>query len=352
MSELRRSLQGSIVALVVVLVGACASGTESGAELGMAPLAPGRGLDDLILVDCLLPGQVRQLGQQLTYLSPRRLVKSTKSDCAIRGGEFVLFDRSDYKTALATLLPKARAGDPVVQTYVGEIYEKGLGLPAPDYSQAAEWYRRAADQGHVPAQIYLGSLYERGLGVSKDKGKALDLYRHASGIADDPLIFESKLKAEREAFQRELAVRNQLAANLRAQLQRARAGGAAAAPARPAPSSAPKQPTEPKPQSAPMPEPKPQHTPAPKTQPTSAAPADLNAAELDRQAKSQLLDAQSEAERIDKELRAIEALKQSDTGKAKAAQLGKLELARREQRRLLLETAQQLSQIQTAGGAM
>lgn len=352
MKEMRRGVQGALSILAVGLLGACVtSAPMNGIE--MAPAATGRGLDDLILVDCLLPGQVRQLGTQLTYLSPRRLVKSTKSDCAIRGGEFVLFDRSDYRVALATLLPKAQAGDPIAQTYVGEIYEKGLGLPAPDPAQAAEWYRRAADQGHVPAQIYLGALYERGVGVPRDKARALDLYRRASGIADDPLIFESRLKAEREAFQRELAVRNQVAAALRAQLQRARAAAPAPTPARPAPSSSPKpQPAEPRPQQAPLPEPKPQHLPAPKTQPGAAAPTEPNAAELERQAKSQLLDAQSEAERIEKELRAIEELKQSDTGKAKAAQLGKLELARREQRRLLLETAQQLSQIQTTGGAM
>lgn len=315
------SLFGST--LMLVTLGACVSTPDSGESLGIEPIGPGRGIDDFVLVDCLLPGQIRQLGTRMTYLSPRRLVKSTKSDCAIRGGEFVLFDRSDYSSALATLLPKARAGDPVAQTYVGEIHEKGLGLPAPDYAGAADWYRRAAEQNHAPAQIDLGSLYERGLGVPADKARALDLYRRASGLTEDRLVFESRLKAEREAFQRELAVRNRVAASLQAQLQQAKA---ASRPA-PSPTSAP----------APaVPKPVPMTTPAP-----------IDAAQLRRQAQSQSLDAKSEAERVEKELHAIKQLKQSETGTSdKAAQLGKLELARRDQRRSLLDTSLQLSQVQ------
>jgi hypothetical protein len=324
------SLFGST--LLVVTLGACVSTPDSGDTLGIEPIAPGRGVDDFVLVDCLLPGQIRQLGTRMTYLSPRRMVKSTKSDCAIRGGEFVLFDRSDYASALATLLPKARAGDPVAQTYVGEIYEKGLGLPAPDYASAADWYRRASEQNHAPAQIDLGSLYERGLGVPTDKARALDLYRRASGLTEDRLIFESRLKAEREAFQREIAVRNRVAVSLRAQLQQAKA-------TRPAPTSAPAPPTP-----APAPAAPKAAAPKPAAMTTSAP---IEPAQLRRQAQSQSLDAKSEAERIEKELHAIEQLKQNETGASgKAAQLGKLELARRDQRRSLLDTSLQLSQIQ------
>jgi TPR repeat protein len=34
-----------------------------------------------------------------------------------------------------------------------------------DYTQAAIWYRRAADQGHSGAQYELGLLYDKGQGV-------------------------------------------------------------------------------------------------------------------------------------------------------------------------------------------
>jgi hypothetical protein len=38
------------------------------------------------VVDCLLPSQVRHLGTQLTYLSPRQAIKTSARDCEIRGG--------------------------------------------------------------------------------------------------------------------------------------------------------------------------------------------------------------------------------------------------------------------------
>ena len=42
-----------------------------------------------------------------------------------------------------------------------------------DYSQAARWYKLAADQGHVEAQNNLGLLFNSGLGVPMDAGTAM-----------------------------------------------------------------------------------------------------------------------------------------------------------------------------------
>jgi hypothetical protein len=143
--------------------------------------APGRDGDALLIVDCALPGQVRQLGS-MTYVAPRRAIKTSASDCAIRGGEYVAYDRANLATALAVWLPQAEAGDQAARTNVGEIYEKGLGA-APDYANAAKWYQLAADQQYGRALTNLGFLYERGLGVPKDPIAALKLYRRAAGIA-------------------------------------------------------------------------------------------------------------------------------------------------------------------------
>ena len=134
---------------------------------------PGRA-EALFVVDCLLPGQVRKLGK-MTFLTSRRPIKTSAQDCEIRGGEYVAYDRADYRTSLNVWLPQAQEGDKEAQTYVGEIYEKGLGVP-PDYAVAAAWYRKAAAQGHSRAQINLGFLYEKGLGVEKDP------YRRCPGI--------------------------------------------------------------------------------------------------------------------------------------------------------------------------
>jgi hypothetical protein len=143
-------------------------------------------IDDLMIVDCLLPGQVRQMGTEFTYLSARRPIRTSAKDCAVRGGEYVAFDRANYGTALKVWLPAAEKGDANAMNYVGEIYEKGLGV-APDYALARSWYEKAIAKKNNSALINLGSIYERGLGVDKDMVKAMNYYRQASGIKDGEL---------------------------------------------------------------------------------------------------------------------------------------------------------------------
>ncbi len=327
---LRAALRVLLPLLLSAGIAACVSNPGPSIDTGAA----GQGgayasLDDLMLVDCLLPSQVRQLGTRMTYMAPRRRVKTTQSDCGIRGGEFILYDRSDYRTALQTLLPEAEAGDPVAQTYVGEIYEKGLGLPGPDPAAAARWYRKAAQAGHQPAQTNLGALYERGFGVPRDQAAALNWYRRATGITDDDLMFESRLKAEREAFQRELAVRNQVVSSLRSQLQSAQAS-------RTAPATAST--TSPTPSSAAT------TTPSPQA--------------LERVATSLQREAASEAEQVQRQIHALNEVRKAEElaetqadararakSAKKSAQLGKLELTLREQQRSLVDTESRLSML-------
>src|SRR5262245_5740491 len=153
----------------------------SAAPKAAAPARPDATRPDAFLVvDCLLPGQIRRLGDQVTFVTARRAQKTTARDCEIRGGEYVSYDRADYKTALKVWMEAAQQGDPKAQTYVGEIYEKGLGV-APDYGAAAQWYRRAAEKGYAPAAYSLGVLYEQGLGVPKDPKEAAQWYSRASG---------------------------------------------------------------------------------------------------------------------------------------------------------------------------
>ena len=177
--------------------------------------------DDLLVVDCLLPGRVRKLGKGMTYLSPRRPIKTTAQDCEIRGGEYTAYDRSSYATALKVWLPRAQEGDKVAQTYVGEIFEKGLGVP-PDYALAARWYQKAAEQGYTRAQINLGYLYEQGLGVNKDPLAALDWYRSASGLKDaitlDPTGINVGERKELDELREEVERRKHEADSLRKQL--------------------------------------------------------------------------------------------------------------------------------------
>ncbi|MCC5810492.1 MAG: caspase family protein [Ectothiorhodospiraceae bacterium] len=186
-------------AAVALLLSACAT---TDAPDVTAEAREGAAVEDLYIVDCLLPGQVRRVGGT-TFLTPRRPTRTTVQDCRIRGGEYVEYDRADYRTALNVWLERAENGDPQAQNYVGEIFEKGLGQD-PDYVSAAAWYRRAADQGYARAQINLGFLYEQGLGVEQDTAEALNLYRRASGVGEDELIYRSEMTEEVEELRRQL----------------------------------------------------------------------------------------------------------------------------------------------------
>lgn len=152
-------------------------------------------IEDLTVVDCLLPGRLRKMGQTITWVGRPRAVKQTVSDCEILGGQYVLFDRTNYDTALAVWRVAADQGDPTAQTYVGEIFERGLGR-APDYGAAAQWYRKAATQGFPRAQFRLGALYEKGLGVQRDPVEALEWYRRAAGLTRDKVVYLSQALAE------------------------------------------------------------------------------------------------------------------------------------------------------------
>jgi predicted nucleic acid-binding Zn-ribbon protein len=171
-------------------------------------------VDQLMIVDCLLPGQVRKLGA-MTYMTARRPVQAPAGECAIRGGEYVAFDRSNYATALKVWLPQAEAGDAAAQNMVGEIYVKGLGA-APQYDLAAKWFKRAAEQDYARAKVNLGYLYEQGLGVSRDSLLALNLYREASGFKEALAVDQSDLIA---AQQEELSTLKQSMAEREAEIE-------------------------------------------------------------------------------------------------------------------------------------
>ena len=62
------------------------------ALFGLSACAPALSRHDpqqLALVDCLLPGQVRKLGTKFTYMTPRRHIRTSAMDCEIRGGESI-----------------------------------------------------------------------------------------------------------------------------------------------------------------------------------------------------------------------------------------------------------------------
>ncbi|MEE9395604.1 MAG: hypothetical protein V3V31_01195 [Methylococcales bacterium] len=186
------TLSGVLTLAIYSLSGCALKPSETASSLAESD---SRHAEDFFVVDCLLPGEVRQLGQNFTFMAPRRAIKTDGFDCGIRGGEFTAYDRANYKTALKVWLPQAHEGKAEAQAYVGEIYERGLGVE-PDYDLALTWYKKAAEQGNSRAQVNLGYLYEKGLGVERSIPTALNMYRKSSGLTGDDLAFASSIELE------------------------------------------------------------------------------------------------------------------------------------------------------------
>lgn len=74
---------------------------------------------------------------------------------------------------------EAIQGGAEAQFKLGKRYEKGEGMPQ-DYVETANWYRMAAEQGFAEAQNKLGFMYGNGKGVRKDDVEAVKWYRKAA----------------------------------------------------------------------------------------------------------------------------------------------------------------------------
>ena len=153
---------------------------RGGALAGVQPI------DTMMVVDCLLPGQIRRSGA-MSYVGPRLPVKTTAQLCAMRGGEYVAYDRATLESSLAVWMEKAKGGDAQAQYYIGQIYEKGMD-GAPDFAAAADWYRKAAKSGSNEAKLSLAAMLESGRGVAADATAAVNLYREAMGISGNDLV--------------------------------------------------------------------------------------------------------------------------------------------------------------------
>ncbi len=92
---------------------------------------------------------------------------------------------------LAQLKMAAESGDANAQYDLAWMYDTGGNnkILAKDTHKAAEWYEKAAIQGHAKAQAGLGMLYVNGDGMRKDYVKGVDWLQKASaqGNADAQL---------------------------------------------------------------------------------------------------------------------------------------------------------------------
>lgn len=100
----------------------------------------------------------------------------------------IAYDRGSYRLAEDIWKPLAAEGDVEAQFYLGLMYQLGPGAVVADDTQAAYWFRRAAEQGQINSQIYLGEAYFYGRGAPQNAGLAKYWWQRAAATGSPGAI--------------------------------------------------------------------------------------------------------------------------------------------------------------------
>jgi len=166
---------------------AATDGVDSDTEIATAPpaMSPSAGPADPA------PGQANSVMTQNHLTDPRPAAPNSIMQQSANNppaqDRFVAAPKAEAPAAIvvpAGIEPKsladaAAAGDPNALFEIGARFTEGRGVKS-DLSEAANWYKLAADRGLAPAQYRLANLFEKGTGVSRDLGKAVTYYKQAA----------------------------------------------------------------------------------------------------------------------------------------------------------------------------
>jgi len=86
----------------------------------------------------------------------------------------------------------AQGGKAEDQYQLACLYHAGTGT-LPDTVEAAKWYRKAAEQGHLQAMKCIAGSFRHGDGVSEDEGERLSWLRKAAKLGDADAQFETSV---------------------------------------------------------------------------------------------------------------------------------------------------------------
>ncbi len=104
------------------------------------------------------------------------------AECLL-GGKGVPVNEAE---AAALYTQAAALGNLGAKVHLARMYQKGIGMPAPDPKEAFRLYQEAADQGYVEAQGRLGAMYMSGEAGEADREKAVHLWQDGAR-KDDPV---------------------------------------------------------------------------------------------------------------------------------------------------------------------
>ncbi len=107
--------------------------------------------------------------------------KPYKNNMSIQ--EMIELINSDNKKGLEVVREHANSGNADAQCLLGIMYQMGVGDDK-NQSDAAYYFRMAAEQGQASAQTNLGKCYLSGDGVQKDDKKAFEWFEKAANLGD------------------------------------------------------------------------------------------------------------------------------------------------------------------------
>jgi uncharacterized protein len=107
---------------------------------------------------------------------------------------------SSQREAMENTQAKADHGDAEAQFNLGLKFATGADTTL-DYTQAAYWYLKAANQNHPLAQFNLGLMFADGQGVAQDEAKSVMWMRMAAQQGDAGAQYHLGMKHRRASFE-------------------------------------------------------------------------------------------------------------------------------------------------------
>lgn len=95
---------------------------------------------------------------------------------------FAALEAGDEERAYELLLPLAEQGDPIAEFGLGLLFDSEEGRFEP--SQAANWYRRAGENGLPTGTLFYAVFLQEGNGVPADPARAAELYERVIRMPD------------------------------------------------------------------------------------------------------------------------------------------------------------------------
>ena len=90
-----------------------------------------------------------------------------------------LDDKKEYTQAFEWYSKAAAQGFAPAECIIGYYYDNGMGVEK-NTAKAFEWWSKAAAQGFAKAEYNVGTCYENGIGVEKNTAKAFEWYSKAA----------------------------------------------------------------------------------------------------------------------------------------------------------------------------